>query len=152
MKLSYLKSKIFWVGLITLLVLSYFISLILEKYSGFKTENPQMILFDFISVAALCFVSLIFIFKKLNMPDGDNFEPLQQWSKTNPKLSRFLLPGSIILSITVAIPITALVYWSIYRLLRLSNLSELDEYFGYPLIIIWVSAMILGVIYDKKKV
>jgi hypothetical protein len=86
---------------------------------------------DFASIFGLCVYCTDVLRKKLE----------KQWS-----------PAYLILSIIVAIPITAFVYWVIYKLLRLSNLSKLDEYFGCTLIVIWVSAVIFGIVYDKKKV
>jgi hypothetical protein len=131
MKLSYLKSKTFWLILIVMLTLTYLLNQIFENITGFSPKNPIMILMDFASIFGLCVYCTDVLRKKLE----------KQWS-----------PAYLILSIIVAIPFTAFVYWAIFKSLTLSTLSDLDEYFGYPFIVIWVSAIIMGIFYGKKKI
>jgi hypothetical protein len=131
MKLSYLKSKTFWLILIVMLTLTYLLNQIFENITGFSPKNPIMILMDFASIFGLCVYCTDVLRKKLE----------KQWS-----------PAYLILSIIVAIPFTAFVYWAIFKSLTLSTLSDLDEYFGYPFIVIWVSAIIIGIFYGKKKI
>ena len=131
MKLSYLKSKTFWLILIVMLTLTYLLNQIFENITGFSPKNPIMILMDFASIFGLCVYCTDVLRKKLE----------KQW-----------LPAYLILSIIVAIPFTAFVYWAIFKSLTLSTLSDLDEYFGYPFIVIWVSAIIMGIFYGKKKI
>ena len=131
MKLSYLKGKTFWLILIVILTLTYLLNLIFENTTGFSPKNPFKILMDFASIFGLCVYCTDVLRKKLE----------KQWS-----------PAYLILSIIVAIPFTAFVYWVIFKSLTLSTLSDLDEYFGYPFIVIWVSAIIIGIFYGKKKI
>ena len=133
MKKEYFKNPIFWETLTIIGALSYVFYLVGKSIiPNLSLSKGYLILLDFVSVFALLVILL------------------SKWiSQQKRELIGYLF---LVLCVVIAIPINSFVYWIIFKAFHLSNLNQLNEYFGDTALLVFGCAVIYNFLSKKKPV